>query len=80
MYPSPEYDHVLFDAAAASAFVRQLHPHWQHLYASVPRDVQRSDVLRLLLLWRRVMAARARSLTNMSHTHTLRLQLRRQLL
>jgi hypothetical protein len=66
MYPSPEYDHVLFDAASASAFVQQLHPHWQQLYTSAPRDVQRSDVLRLLLLWRRVMSARARPRDHMT--------------
>lgn len=55
MYPSPTYDHILFDAAAAAAFVRHEHPEWQALYVGATRDVQRSDVLRLLLLWRLVM-------------------------
>ena len=52
MYPSPTYDHILVDAAAAAAFVRREHPEWHALYVGAPRDVQRSDVLRLLLLWR----------------------------
>ena len=34
-----------------SFFSLQMHPDWLLLYTNAPRDVQRSDVLRLLLLW-----------------------------